>query len=144
MDKLRIARHRNKCWAEARKRFMRINRQKLKWAVRMTLILLLVGVAEILVVLFVSKPLPWVAMIPALIPHNLSYHSSHDQGRGANPSGCLIGRGPPKIFAICSPHTYRCGSWPTALQLSCKIQPLPSAATKETNVLPIVTERMLK
>jgi hypothetical protein len=37
---------------------MRINRQNLKWAVRMALILLLVGVAEIVVVLFVSKPLP--------------------------------------------------------------------------------------
>ncbi len=34
----------------------------------MMLILLLVGVAVILVVLFVPKPLPWVALIPALIP----------------------------------------------------------------------------
>lgn len=31
------------------------------------LILLLVGVAEILVVFFVPKPLPWVALIPVLI-----------------------------------------------------------------------------
>jgi hypothetical protein len=47
---------------------MRINRQNLKWLVRMMLILLLVGVAEILVVLFVPRPLRWVALIPALIP----------------------------------------------------------------------------
>ena len=36
--------------------------------VRMMLILLLVGVAEILVVLFVPKPLLWVVPIPVLIP----------------------------------------------------------------------------
>ena len=47
---------------------MRINRENLKWLGRMMLILLLVGVAEILVVLFVPKPLPWVALIPVLIP----------------------------------------------------------------------------
>jgi hypothetical protein len=47
---------------------MQINRQNLKWAVRMMLILLLVGVAEILVVLFVPRPLPWVALIPVVIP----------------------------------------------------------------------------
>jgi hypothetical protein len=50
------------------RRLLQINRQNLKWLVRMMLILLLVGVAEILVVLFVRKPLPWVALIPALIP----------------------------------------------------------------------------
>ena len=47
---------------------MRINRQNLKWLVRMMLILLLVGAAEILVVLFVPRPLPLVALIPVLIP----------------------------------------------------------------------------
>jgi hypothetical protein len=47
---------------------MRINRENLKWLGRMMLILLLVGVAEILVVLVVRKPLPWVALIPVLIP----------------------------------------------------------------------------
>jgi hypothetical protein len=47
---------------------MRINRQNLKWLGRMMLILLLVGVAEILVVLCVPRPLPWVALIPVLIP----------------------------------------------------------------------------
>jgi uncharacterized membrane protein len=47
---------------------MRINRENLKWLGRMMLILLLVGVAEILVVLFVPKPLPWIALIPVLIP----------------------------------------------------------------------------
>jgi hypothetical protein len=50
------------------RRFMRINRENLKWLGRMMLILLLVGVAEILVVLFVPKPLPSVALIPVLIP----------------------------------------------------------------------------
>jgi hypothetical protein len=35
---------------------------------RMMSILLLVGVAEVLVVLFVRKPLPWVVLIPVLIP----------------------------------------------------------------------------
>jgi len=47
---------------------MQINRDNLKWSGRMMLILLLVGAAEILVVLFVPKPLPWVAVIPVLIP----------------------------------------------------------------------------
>jgi hypothetical protein len=35
---------------------------------RMMSILLLVGVAEVLIVLFVRKPLPWVVLIPVLIP----------------------------------------------------------------------------
>jgi hypothetical protein len=47
---------------------LQINRQNLKWLGRMMLILLLVGLAEVLVVLFVPRPLPWVALIPALIP----------------------------------------------------------------------------
>lgn len=47
---------------------MQINRQNLKWAGRMMLILLLVGVAEILVVLFVHRPLPWAVFIAALLP----------------------------------------------------------------------------
>jgi uncharacterized membrane protein len=45
-----------------------MNHENLKWLVRMMLILLLVGVAEILVVLFVPKPLLWVVLIPVLIP----------------------------------------------------------------------------
>ena len=47
---------------------MQINRQNLKWAGRMMLILLLVAVAEGLVVQFVRRPLPWVIMIGALYP----------------------------------------------------------------------------
>ena len=47
---------------------MQINRQNLKWALRFMWILLLVGVAEALVVLFARKPLPWVALIGALVP----------------------------------------------------------------------------
>ena len=47
---------------------MRINRQNLKWLVRMMLILLLVVGGEILVALFLPRPLPWVALIPVLIP----------------------------------------------------------------------------
>ena len=45
-----------------------MNHENLKWLVRMMLILLLVGVAEILVLLFVPKPLLWVVLIPVLIP----------------------------------------------------------------------------
>jgi peptidoglycan/LPS O-acetylase OafA/YrhL len=52
---------------------LQINRQNLKWLVRMMLILVLVGLAEILVVLFVPKPLPWVALIPVLIPLLVSF-----------------------------------------------------------------------
>jgi uncharacterized membrane protein len=52
----------------ARRRLLKINRENLKWLGRMMLIFLVVGVAEILVVLFVPKPLPWVALIPVLIP----------------------------------------------------------------------------
>ncbi len=47
---------------------MQINRQNIKWLGRMILILLLVGAAEVLVVLLVPKPLPWVVSIPVLIP----------------------------------------------------------------------------
>jgi uncharacterized membrane protein len=47
---------------------MQINRQNLKWLLRMMLILLLVGVAEILVVFLVPRPLPWVVLIPVLVP----------------------------------------------------------------------------
>jgi hypothetical protein len=50
------------------KRLLQTNRENLKWLVRMALILLLVGVAEILVVLFVPRPLLWVVLIPVLIP----------------------------------------------------------------------------
>jgi uncharacterized membrane protein len=52
----------------ARRRLLKINRGNLKWVGRMMLIFLVVGVAEILVVLLVPKPLPWVALIPILIP----------------------------------------------------------------------------
>ena len=47
---------------------MRINRQNVKWAGRMAAILVLVVAAEVPIVLFTRKPLPWVAVIPALIP----------------------------------------------------------------------------
>jgi hypothetical protein len=47
---------------------MRINRQNVKWAGRMAAILVLVAAAEVPIVLFTRKPLPWVAVIPALIP----------------------------------------------------------------------------
>jgi len=45
-----------------------INRQNVKWAGRMAAILVLVVAAEVPIVLFTRKPLPWVAVIPALIP----------------------------------------------------------------------------
>ena len=47
---------------------MRINRQNVKWAGRMAAILVLVVAAVVPIVLFTRKPLPWVAVIPALIP----------------------------------------------------------------------------
>ena len=47
---------------------VQINRQNLKWAIRMALILVLVAAADGLFVFFARKPLPWVAVIPALIP----------------------------------------------------------------------------
>ena len=47
---------------------MQINRQNLKWSVRMMSILLLVGLAEIFVVLFVPKPLVWVVFVAGLVP----------------------------------------------------------------------------
>jgi uncharacterized membrane protein len=47
---------------------LQTNRENQKWLVRMMLILLLVGVAEVLVVFFVPKPLLWVVLIPVLIP----------------------------------------------------------------------------
>lgn len=47
---------------------LQINRQNLKWAVRMALIILLVALADARFVFFARKPLPWAAVIPALIP----------------------------------------------------------------------------
>ena len=47
---------------------MQINRQNVKWAGRMAAILVLVAAAEVPIVLFTRKPLPWVVVIPALIP----------------------------------------------------------------------------
>lgn len=47
---------------------MKINRDNVKWAARMASILLVVAVAEALVGMFARKPLPWVAIIPALLP----------------------------------------------------------------------------
>jgi hypothetical protein len=47
---------------------LQINRQNLKWISRLMLILLLVGAADILVVLFVRRPLSWVAVIGTLLP----------------------------------------------------------------------------
>jgi hypothetical protein len=54
--------------APSRRRLLQTNRENQKWLVRMMLILLLVGLAEVLVVLFVPKPLLWVVLIPVLIP----------------------------------------------------------------------------
>ncbi len=65
---------------------MQINRQNLKWMGRMMLILLLVGVAEVLVVLLVPKPLPWVVLIPALIPLLTTFLITLPLTRGEKPS----------------------------------------------------------
>jgi hypothetical membrane protein len=45
---------------------MQGNRQNLKWA-KMTLILLVACLADLLVGVFVHRPLPWVVFISALI-----------------------------------------------------------------------------
>ncbi len=47
---------------------MQINRQNLKRAIRMALILVLVAAVDGLFVFYARKPLPWAAVIPALIP----------------------------------------------------------------------------
>jgi membrane protein YdbS with pleckstrin-like domain len=44
-----------------------INRQNRKWFVRFALILLLGTAAEVLIVLYASKPLPWVSIIPGFV-----------------------------------------------------------------------------
>jgi predicted ferric reductase len=47
---------------------LQINRQNLKWVVRLMLLVLLVAVADSLVVLFARKPFPWNVLIPAILP----------------------------------------------------------------------------
>jgi hypothetical protein len=49
-------------------RLSQLNRQNLNYLGRMALIIVLAAVAEGLVVEFVSKPFPFTAMIPCLIP----------------------------------------------------------------------------
>jgi uncharacterized membrane protein len=69
---------------------LQINRENVKWLGRMMLILLLVGLAEVLVVLFVPKPLPWVALIPVLIPVLTSFFIVLPMARAEKP-------GPPGV-----------------------------------------------
>jgi hypothetical protein len=45
-----------------------INRDNVKWAVRMAVILVIVALADGLVGAFASKPFPWVVVIPATMP----------------------------------------------------------------------------
>ena len=47
---------------------MKINRQNVKWAVRLMLIILLVGGTDVLVAIFARRPFPLAAIIPALTP----------------------------------------------------------------------------
>ena len=47
---------------------MQINRQNVKWAVRLMLVVLLVGGTDVLVAIFARRPLPLMAIIPALTP----------------------------------------------------------------------------
>ena len=47
---------------------MKINRENLKWAVRLFSILLLVVIADALVAMFLRRPFPWTVIIPALLP----------------------------------------------------------------------------
>jgi len=45
-----------------------MNRDNLEWAFRMGAILLLVCGLDGAVAMFVARPLPWVALVPGLIP----------------------------------------------------------------------------
>ena len=45
-----------------------MNRANLKWVGRLVSIFLLAGAADILVVLLVRKPWPWVLLVPWLVP----------------------------------------------------------------------------
>jgi hypothetical protein len=47
---------------------MKINRDNVKWAARFAAILLVAFLADTLVVIYARHPLPWVAIIPAIIP----------------------------------------------------------------------------
>jgi uncharacterized protein (DUF486 family) len=47
---------------------LQINRQNLKWAVRLISLVVLVALADGLVVFFVRKPFPWDVLIPAVLP----------------------------------------------------------------------------
>ena len=47
---------------------MQINRQNVKWAVRLMLVVLLVGGMDVLVAIFARRPFPLTAIIPALTP----------------------------------------------------------------------------
>ena len=47
---------------------MKINRQNVKWAVRLMLVVLLVGGTDVLVAIFARRPSPLTAIIPALTP----------------------------------------------------------------------------
>ena len=47
---------------------MQINRQNVKWAVRLMLIILLVGGTDVLVAIFARRPLPLMGIIPAITP----------------------------------------------------------------------------
>jgi hypothetical protein len=47
---------------------MKIIRGNLKWAARFAAILVAAFLADSLVVIFARRPLPWVAIIPGLIP----------------------------------------------------------------------------
>ena len=43
-------------------------KDRIRWPWRLAAILLLVSLSEILVAIFVPKPLPWTVLIAALIP----------------------------------------------------------------------------
>jgi hypothetical protein len=47
---------------------LQINRQNLKWAVRLISLVVLVAVADGLVVAFARRPFPWDVLIPAALP----------------------------------------------------------------------------
>ncbi len=47
---------------------MKINRDNIKWSARLMSIILIVGIADALVVIFMRHPFPFTVIIPCLVP----------------------------------------------------------------------------
>jgi hypothetical protein len=47
---------------------MKVKRETVKWAVRFMAVVVVVAVADALVGMFLSRPFPWIVILPASIP----------------------------------------------------------------------------